>query len=256
VLRSTPSTVFLFTGNIMNISIKHFNAIFCSAWLCFSPNITLAQDAQPASILPAAADLDLSLQYFNRELSTDGVLHESRYAETMLRRDGHVWTQRVLPKQVSANDTMHPNHEHKDFNYIVLPRHVTFDGNKLVVEFINPHDRQVIYIAPTEYENVNFDGSWLNTYYLINPQTVANMPRSRRTSPSARAQWHELSKNGLFQRVLWDEKLNIPLLIETGDNAGTFLQRIKISPHTKRVQDLPWQHLQGYTQKEYSDFLD
>jgi len=261
----------------MNISSKHLNAIILSSMLCLVPDISAAQDTQKSPALPPASDMDLSIKYFNRELSTDGVLHESSYEESMLRRNGHVWTQRVLPKQISENDTTHPplpnpppsgegtneslrdihvNHEHKDFNYIVLPRHVAFDGSKTTVEFIDMHERQVIYIAPTEYENVNFDGSWLNTYYLVNPQYVAAMPLASRPSTTAHTQWHEAKNTKLYQRILWNDKLNIPLIIETGDIAGTFLNRITVSPKTKLTQNIPWQRLQGFTQKEYSDFLD
>ena len=225
-------------------------ATCCAAWFFILPTPSVAQVAKNP-----APDLDLSIKYFNRELMPDGVLHENSYEEKMLRRDGHVWTQRVLPK-LAASDTTHPNHEHKDFNYIVLPRHITFDGNKISVKFINSHDRQVIDIAPTEYENVNFDGSWLNAYYLVDPKTVAAMPISPHPSSATHARWHEVEKNGLFQRVLWNEKLLVPLIIETGDQKNTFFQRINVSPNAKLVKDLPWQHQQGYAQKEYSDFLD
>jgi hypothetical protein len=208
-----------------------------------------------SSTLPGT-DQDLTIKYYNRELTPEGVLRESSYEEKMLRRNGHVWSYRVLPGKTAANDTAHPNHEHKDFNYIVLPRHVKFGSNKVSVEFINTHDRQVINIVPTEYENVNFDGSWLNTYYLIDPKVVAAMPLSQRPAPVANTRWHEVLKNGLFQKVLWDEKLLLPLVIETGDQKNTFFQRITVSHNPKLTQDLPWSHLQGYAQKEYSDFLD
>ena len=241
----------------MNFSIKHqFNlsllTTLCIAWLCILPATTFAQNVNKA----AAPDLDLAIKYFNRELSPEGVLRESSYQEKMLRRNGHVWSYRVLPGKMAAKDTAHSNHEHKEFNYIVLPRHVRFDGSKISVEFINDHDRQVINIVPTEYENVNFDGSWPNTYYLINPKIVAAMPVSQRPSSVGNARWHEVVKNGLFQRVLWDEKLSIPLVIETGNQKNTFFQRITVSADAKLEKDLPWNHLQGYAQKEYSDFLD
>lgn len=241
----------------MNFSIKHlFNlsliTSLCIAWLCILPATSVAQDASKA----VTPDLDLTIKYFNRELTTEGVLRESSYQENMLRRSGHVWSHRVLPGTIIANDSAHPNHEHKDFNYIVLPRHVRFDGKKVTVEFINSHDRQVINIVPTEYENINFDGSWLNAYYLIDPKAVAAMPVSQRASSVANALWHEVRKNGLFQRVLWDEKKLIPLIIETGDQKNTFFQRITVSPNAGLTKDLPWSHLQGYAQKEYSDFLD
>jgi len=237
------------------IDVARCCAAILAASLFISPCISLAQDSQQATALPPAPDVDLTIEYYNRELSADGVLHESSYRETMLRRNGHVWTQRVLPDS-AKNDTAHQSHEHKDFNYIVLLRHVKFDGSKTAVEFIDTHERQVIYIAPTEYENINFDGSWLNTYYLINPQYIASMPASSRPSASAESQWYELSKKELFQRVLWDKKLNIPLVIETGDKAGTYMQRVRIQPKAKLAKSLPWNNLQGYTQKEYSDFLD
>jgi len=231
-------------------------AAFIAAWLTLLPLAGMAQDAQIKTATPRTTDLDLTIKYFNRELTPEGVLHENSYEEKMLRRNGHVWTERVLPRQMAAADTTHPNHEHKDFNYIVLPRHVKLDGARAVVEFINTHDRQVISISPTEYENINFDGSWLNTYYLINPQMVTAMPLSARSSAVAHARWHEAEKNGVFQRVLWDDKSNIPLVIETGDLAGTFLQRIRVQVLPTLSQNLPWLHQQGYAQKEYSDFLD
>lgn len=228
----------------------------CCVWLCLLPGMGSANDQFHAASTFPTADLDLTVKYFNRELNAEGVLHESSYEEKMLRRKSHVWSERIIPRQASLNDTSHPNHEHKDFNYIVLPRHVRLDNNKLAVEFIDPHDRQVISIAPTEYENINFDGSWLNTYYLVNPQAVAAMPLSGRRSNAAHARWHEMEKNGLFQRVLWDDQAGIPLIVETGNKAGTFFQRIQVTPHAKLTQNLPWQNLQGFAQKEYSDFLD
>lgn len=241
----------------MNFSIKHLLNLslvtsLCTASLCMLPATSVAQEANKA----AAPELDLTIKYFNRELTPEGVLRESSYEEKMLRRNGHVWSYRVLPGKTAENDTAHPNHEHKDFNYIVLPRHVKFDGNKVSVEFINAHDRQVINIVPTEYENVNFDGSWLNTFYLIDPKIVAAMPLSKRPSSAAHTHWHEVLKNGLFQRVLWDEKLLIPLVIETGDQKNSFFRRITVSADARLAKDLPWVHLQGYAQKEYSDFLD
>lgn len=239
----------------MTISIKQRYKICRFAWLCIFPLTSFAQTLPQTTILPPGPDMDLTVKYFNREKTPDGVLHESSYAEKMIRRKGHVWSQRILPSSANS-EPLAANHEHKDFNYILLPRHVSYDGNNLAVEFIDSHERQVIHIAPAEYENINFDGSWANTYFLVNPETVANMPIIFRTTAVTHAQWHELSKNGMFQRVLWDKKRSIPLIIETGDQAGNFLQRVEIRPNVQRVNILPWNKLQGYAQKEYSDFLD
>lgn len=249
----------------------------CATVLFGVPASSGAQSIQKAAA-PSAPDLDLSIRYYSRVLTQEGVLRENRYEEKMLRRPGHVWVARVLPSAtVEGHDDhdggphAHENqdgvkkalaqsnavqHEHKHFNHVILPRHVTLDGNKTRVEFVDTREKEVIYIAPTEYENVSFDGSWPNAYYLIDPQGIAMLPLSSKVSPVAGARWHEREKNGLFQRVLWDDKKMIPLTIETGDKAGTFFRRIEVKPQAHLTGDLPWQNLKGYAQKEYSDFLD
>jgi hypothetical protein len=224
-----------------------------------------------AADAPQPADLDLSIRYYSRVLTPEGVLRESRYEEKMLRRQNHVWTVRLLPKQVThaedhadkprattikATSNQAATHEHKHFNYVVLPRHVVRDGDKVKLEFVDFHDRAVVSIAPSEYENVNFDGSWNNAFFIVDPKQVVTLPLSNKTSSVAGARWREREKDGVFQRVLWDEKRMIPLVIETGNRQETFFQRIEAEPQSKLVAALPWLDLKGYAQKEYADFLD
>jgi hypothetical protein len=123
-----------------------------------------------------APDLDLSIIHYTRVQTPEGVLRESRYEERMIRRPGHVWTERVVPKPASARQAIHPHdkagpapsagvpeHAHRHFNHVLLPRHVSNKGDQLRLEFVDFHKREVIAIAPSEYENVNFDGSWVNS---------------------------------------------------------------------------------------------
>ncbi|MBI3479669.1 MAG: hypothetical protein HY016_04825 [Nitrosomonadales bacterium] len=197
----------------------------------------------------------MSIKYYSRVLTKEGVIRESRYTEKMLRRPGHVWVTRVLPK-LSANDEAQEEHEHKHFNYVLLPRHVIRDGSDMRVEFVDFHDKAVVNIAPSEYENINFDGSWANTFFLIDPQNVTALPPLSQASPAPDARWYGDEKNGIFQRVLWDEKKMIPLIAETGDRAGTFFRRMEVKPQAALAKHMPWEKLQGYAQKEYADFLD
>jgi hypothetical protein len=218
---------------------------------------TLLAATAHAAGLPQAPDLDLSIRYYSRVMTAEGVLRESRYEEKMLRRQDHVWTARVLPKAaIKATAAQDGKHDHKHFNYIALPRHIARDGDKLRLEFVDFHDRAVVVIAPSEYENVNFDGSWTNAFYLTDPKQVAALPMSGRTTTLTGTRWHEREKDGVFQRVLWDEKRMIPLVIESGNRQDTFFQRIEIAPQEKLIVALPWQELKGYAQKEYADFLD
>lgn len=206
------------------------------------------------AVLPATAaqgpDLDLTIQHYSRVLTAEGVLRETRYQETMLRRPGHVWLARVLPAQRGAKQA----HEHP--NYDVLPRHVVQERGKIRLEAIDAGEREVIAIPPAEYENVNFDGSWSKAFFLVDPQRVAALPLSKRPSEIAGARWREQERDGLFQRVLWDEARMVPLVVETGNRAGTFFERITVKPLPASGKPLPWTRLKGYAQKDYADFLD
>jgi hypothetical protein len=213
----------------------------------------------PAGALHAAApaqgpDLDLSIQHYSRVMTAEGLLRETRYEETMLRRPGHVWLARVLPAPRAAQPGQGQAHKHP--NYEVLPRHVMLERDRVRLEAVNAAEREVISIPPGEYDNANFDGSWVNAFFLMDPQRVAALPLSTRPSTVAGARWREQEKKGVFQRVLWDEARMVPLVVETGDRAGTFFEQVTVKPLPTLAKSVPWAQLKGYAQREYSDFLD
>ena len=237
------------------------------AAICLAPTAR----ATPATPTGApAADLDLNIQYYSRVLTPEGVTREIRYEEKMLRRPGHVWVTRVLQKNLhdrhkyeigDQNDKQDvalktKGHVQKNFNYVVLARHVILENNKLRVEFINAHDKESVAIPVSEYDNVNFDGSWENAFYLLDPRVVNAMPLSARSSSVPGTRWREREEKGLFQRVLWNDQKQIPHIIESGDKASTFYRRVEVKLQTSLSRDVPWQTLKGYAQKEYADFLD
>ena len=227
-----------------------------------------AASAQAAPATASApADLDLGITYYSRVLTPEGVTRESRYEEKMLRRPGHVWVERVLAPATDAHAghkhgentkvaLKATQHEHKHFNPVLIPRHVMLEKNTVRVEYIDAHDKIVVSIPKAEYENVNFDGSWENSFYLLDPKLVTAMPLSKQPSNVTGARWREVEKNGVFQRILWDEQKQIPLVIESGDRANTFYRRVdvKLQPTVSKAQ--PWANLQNYAQREYSDYLD
>jgi hypothetical protein len=218
--------------------------------------------AQTKSGVPQGPALDLSIKYYDRAMTVEGVLRETHFEETMLRRPGHVWVSRVLPKLATAENGKHAHqeheasHDHKHFDPVFLPRHVSMEGDILKLNYVDRSKKIVINIVASEFENVNFDGSWINAYFLVDPQQVLAMPLSKKTSPVAGTNWHEQEKNGVFQRVLWDNKNAIPLEIETGRNDGSLLRRVSVKIEPSLSVDLPWSNLTRFIQKEYSDFLD
>lgn len=228
--------------------------------------LCLTASAQAAPAATAGADLDLRISYYSKVVTPEGVSREARYEETMLRRAGHVWTARVLPAGAEARHehAAKPANqaagrvaaEHKHFNHVVLPRHVALENGQPRVEFVDVRAKELIAIPPAEFGNVGFDGSWDHAYYLLDSTRLKAMPLSARASTVAGARWREREDKGLFERVLWDDKRQIPLVIESGDKAATFFNRVDLTVQAGTSGELPWQRLKGYAQKEYSDFLD
>ncbi|MFZ6744773.1 hypothetical protein ACO0LC_16245 [Undibacterium sp. JH2W] len=246
--------------------MKNLSLLFAACTLIAATTGTVSA----GTISSAVPDLNLRIQYFSKVLTPEGVTREARYEEAMLRRPGHVWVTRSLPENIGALQDDHQDQgkdkkkvslnakeeQHKHFNHVLIPRHIFMDGNKPRIEFINAPEKEVIAIPPSEYANVNFDGSWENAFYLLDPVLVKAIPVSNRASTISGARWREREKNGVFQRVLWDEQKQIPWVIESGDNAGTFYRRVDVKLQAATSRELPWQNIKGYAHKEYADFLD
>jgi len=228
----------------------------------------------------AGADLDLHITRYSKVVTAEGVTREARYEETMLRRAGHVWTARVLPGTGHGHGHGHEDEHgdrhghgdgksagphkvaarksigHKHFNPVTLPRHVAMEGGRLRLAYVDAQSKEVIAIPPGEFDNVGFDGSWDHAYHLLDTRGLQSMAVSTRRSPVPGARWRERERDGLYERVLWDEKKQVPLVIESGDKAGTFYNRTELKVAAGVTRDLPWRKLNGYAQREYADFLD
>ncbi|WBS01083.1 hypothetical protein OU994_22630 [Pseudoduganella sp. SL102] len=232
----------------------------------------------------AGADLDLHITRYSKVVTAEGVTREARYEETMLRRAGHVWTARVLPgtshghghghEQEHAHEGSHPPGQgkaqkaaaskvaarqsvgHKHFNPVTLPRHLAMEDGKLRLAYVDAYAKEVIAIPPGEFDNVGFDGSWDHAYHLLDTQGLRAMAPSQRPSPVPGARWRERERGGLYERVLWDDRRQVPLVIESGDKAGTFYTRTELKVAAGVTRELPWQKLKGYAQREYADYLD
>lgn len=219
------------------------------ATLCVAGTVHAVANA-PAT----APDLDLAIAYYSKTVTPDGVTRESRYEETMMRRTGHVWSARVLPAHAAPHKHEEGGHRH-GLNHIVIPRHVINAGKTPRLEFVDAKEKAVIAIPATEFDNVNFDGSWDRAFYLLDPRLLKTMAVTNRASSTPGAKWREREDNGVYQRVLWDEQRQIPVTIESGDKAGTFYRRVDVTARAGAAA-APWTKLQGYAQREFADFLD
>lgn len=242
-------------------------------WICrgvlvpLSLTVSLCSSLSFAQAPTAAPDLDLQISYYSKVMTAEGVSREARYQDKMLRRAGHVWSERIVPPTVKASakpelKKVAHNHqnekltEHKHFNPVLIPRHVQLENGKARIEFIDHAEKMTVSVPASEFNNVNFDGSWENSYYLIDPQLLKSMKQSTKPSDVDGAVWYEREKNGIFQKVLWHAQKQIPLKVESGDRAGTFYQSVEVKIAVNTQAQLPWTNLKGYIHKEYADFLD
>ncbi|ONY21616.1 hypothetical protein A8F21_15055 [Burkholderia cenocepacia] len=228
----------------------------------------------------AAADLDAVLQHESRTVTADGVTRTTLYRERMVRRDGHVWVERVLPAAAAGGehgDDHGHDHDHdagrragvkpaaahaghKHFNFQAAARHVTYDGKSARIEYVDVANRTVVSVPPAEYETTGFDGSWDNAYYVTPPSQLKRLAVAKRGDAPGTV-WYEQAVDTPgargANRILWSERLQAPLSVEYRSADGRVTRKLTLTPApAARRGTLPWQTLAGYSRKEYADYLD
>ncbi|WP_423369582.1 hypothetical protein [Burkholderia sp. LMG 32019] len=226
----------------------------------------------------AAADLDAVLLHESRTVTADGVTRTTLYRERMVRRDGHVWVERVLPAAAAGGghgDDHDHDHDagrragvqpaaahagHKHFNFQAAARHVTYDGKTARIEYVDAANRTVVSVPPAEYETTGFDGSWDNAYYVTPPSQLKRLAVAKRgDAPGTRLYEQAVDTPGArgVNRILWSETLQAPLSVEYRSADGRVVRKLTLTqaPAARR-EPLPWTTLASYTRKEYADYLD
>ncbi|MBS1161206.1 MAG: hypothetical protein H6R15_3625 [Proteobacteria bacterium] len=199
-----------------------------------------------------APDVNLLVEHEITEKTSDGVTRQLHYAERVYRRAGLVWIERVLPPGAhDAAEHAHGDHEHKHLDLAAAAKLITLDADKLArIKLVNTHDKVVINVPSAEYGNVGFDGSWENAVHLLDPKQLKTM------QPIAgKAQNYQLKRADTTVRVAWDAAGEFPRQVESGNASGTRHKLMRVR-QTSAPATTPWTTLQGYAQKEYSDYLD
>ncbi|MCA7936052.1 hypothetical protein [Burkholderia cepacia] len=229
----------------------------------------------------AAADLDAVLLHESRTVTADGVTRTTLYRERMVRRDGHVWVERVLPAAAAGGGGQGDDHDHdhdagpgrragvqpaaahaghRHFNFQAAARHVTYDGKTARIEYVDAANRTVVSVPPAEYETTGFDGSWDNAYYVTPPSQLKRLAVAKRGDAPGTL-WYEQAVDTPgargVNRILWSETLQAPLSVEYRSADGRVVRKLTLTPApAARREAPPWTTLARYARKEYADYLD
>lgn len=206
-----------------------------------------------ASALPARAqDADLLVKHIAVSAGADGVKRTAEFAERVVRRQDQVWIERVVPAGWhTADDHGKADPSHKHLDTAAAARWVTrgADGTA-AVRLASREDKVLVDVAKAEFENVGFDGSWTAAYYLIDP---AALKRMKVASTDGDLVTYTSTEANRQLKVVWNDKLKLPLLVESRSGASSKRTTVAVAALAKSV---PWDGVKGYARKDYSDYLD
>ena len=214
--------------------------------------LALVMTALLAGAAACAQDVELLVKHTAVSHGPDGVKRSTEFSERVSRAKDSLWISRVLPKE-SHSDHEHAKggKEHKHLDVTTASRWISRDASGAVQMRLVPNDEKVVVaVSKTDYGNVGFDGSWAAAWSLVDPAALKRM----KASATARdLTTYTLNEKGRAVKVVWNSKLQMPVSVESNDKTSrrqTLVQVVSSAPAR------PWDKLKGFTQKDYSDYLD
>lgn len=218
--------------------------------------------AHDSKSLPVAArarvDLDALVKVESKTTGSDGVTRTSLYQETYMRRGEQVWTQRIRPKQAHVHVHVKERHAgHRHLDPLEGGRLISLEDGTPQLRLISASEKRVITVPSVEFGNLGFDGSWERAYYWVTQLEFKSFKLSSRLSDVPDAQWFE-KMGEVNEFILWDNKRQIPWVIESTNRQGNQWRKITVTPRKEMTAVTPWnpQLIKQYDQMLYSDFLD
>ena len=199
-----------------------------------------------------AQTVDLLVKHLAVSQGADGVKRSTEFSERLTRTPDSVWISRVLPTGAhSGHDHAKGGDAHKHLDVSTASRWITRAPNGDIALRLVPNDEKVLVtVAKTDYGNVGFDGSWPAAWSLIDPATLKRMKAGPVTGDLTT---YTLAEKDRLLKVVWNTKLQLPMRVESSDASS---RRETVVQVVGGPASRPWDKLQGFTQKDYSDYLD
>ena len=212
----------------------------------------LAIAALLAGTAACAQEVELLVKHTAVSYGPDGVKRSTEFSERVLRAKDILWISRVLPKELhSDHDHAKGGKEHKHIDVTTASRWISRDASGAVQMRMVPNDGKVVVaVSKTDYGNVGFDGSWAAAWSLVDPATLKRM---KPVGVAGDLTTYVQTEQDRSVKVVWNSKLQMPVSVESNDKTSRrqTLVQVVSSPPAR-----PWEKLQDFTQKDYSDYLD
>jgi hypothetical protein len=208
----------------------------------------------------AAPPLSAVLAHEVTEQSADGVTRVTRYQERFIREGDNVWIERLLPEWTRGEAyarKVQLDQDHNELDVHVAPRLVRPAANGgASLLLVDPKRRATFSAGPEDFEHLGFSGRWNAELSLIDPASLGQMKRSPRPAEISGAHWYEQETAADYTRILWSERLQFPLAIETGARDGRYTSRTSVRMASDKTPRRPWLQLRDYAAREMSDLGD
>lgn len=197
-------------------------------------------------------DVELLIKHKTVSRGVDGITRTSEFSERMSRAKDNLWVSRVIPSDVhSEAEHAKGGKAHKHLDVATAARWISRDAaGKAQLKLIPPHGKVVVSVNKGDYDSVGFDGSWDNAWGLIDAGTLKRMKPGPTSNDLTT---YTMAEKGRSLKVIWNSRLKLPALVESTDKTSqrhTAIQVLEIAPLR------PWTGVQGFSSKEYSDYLD
>lgn len=206
-----------------------------------------------AVALPALAqDADLLVRHVIVSAGGDGIKRTTEFSERVVRRQDQVWIERIVPPGWHAgHEHAAGDQAHKHLDMAVAARWLQRDkAGKPALRLASAEDKVLVDIAPTDYGNVGFDGSWTAAYHLIDP---ASLKKLKAVGTTGDLTTYTSKEKDRTLKVVWNDRLQYPVLVESSSGPSSRKTMVQARPAGAA---LPWDATKGYQRKDYSDYLD
>lgn len=201
-----------------------------------------------------ATPLSAIMTFESKALTADGVKKQTYFQERFIRDNNVVWSERIVPLVVHHSPEDAEEHEH-NLNFATAGKWISRTAdNQINFAFVRENEKKIIQPRVSEYGTLGFNGEWETAFYLVNRASLKNMTPTQKGATEG-TQWYEKKDANYITRILWDNKKEIALSIETAKLDGTMSNKITLRL-TAAPKSLPWNNLQSYQTVAYEDLLD